>query len=371
MKTSSPAKLMPKYEQVALLVEQQIDEGRFGPGDRIYSIRQICEEFGVGDVTAKTALRRLSDRGLVRTVAGSGAFVTDPEADPPPTPAPTAKATDSRTVGFIKTGLGASATYALGIDLMQQELQRAGFSVLTAVVEEDDAAAADDAIGRLRGRGVGPLIVFPSHKRGGGCVGKRLCESWDGPCLILESRPESGDYVTADLARATEFLVYHLYDLGHRRLCLATNFERKVQGFERAVARLEGVRPSVIGESGKSDAASHSLAEQVLAQRPRPTGVIVADDHAAAVCIAHFRQAGLHVPRDISVAAYNDHPTESRAAAVPVTMAAHPVREVAQEVARWVERQVLGTADGPFRREITGPLIVRDSTGPAGSEATR
>ena len=53
------SKLLPLYAQIAGRIAEQIDSGEFRPGQRIYSIREICEQFDVADVTAKTAITHL------------------------------------------------------------------------------------------------------------------------------------------------------------------------------------------------------------------------------------------------------------------------------------------------------------------------
>ena len=172
------------------------------------------------------------------------------------------------------------------------------------------------------------------------------------------------------LFRSTLQLFNYLYDLGHRRICLATAFARKVAGFEAARKRLSD--PSlvhwILGEPGKTDADSRLLAEQILQLNPRPTAVIAADDHAAGIMVSHFLHAGLDVPGDISVVTFGDHPQYTSSSPVPMTVVRHPFLEVAQEAAQWAHRQFQKTVrPRPVRWDITGTLIVRDSSGPPAS----
>ncbi len=354
------SKLMPLYAQVARRIEEQIETGDFRPGQRIYSIREICEHFAVADVTAKKALTQLRRRGLIRTVNGSGAFVTD-EGERQPV-----VEVERRTVGFIKIGLHPAIVFSYEIDLLQQELARLDHAMVYAVAPTE--RNLDAALQQMERSQPGCLLIFPPHRADfnmSECMTQ--LKSSGLPVLLIESRQPKGDYITTDTERATVELADYLYELGHRRICLATGFGRKVAGFERALQRWRdpAVRHWILSEPGKTDTDTHVLAEQILALKPRPTAVIANDDHAGAVLVSHFLQRGLGVPDDISVVTYGDHPQYAALAPVPMTVMRHPFLELAQEAAQWAHRQMLPAGRArAVRREITGTLIIRDSSGP-------
>lgn len=67
----------PLYEQIADVIAARIADGTYPPRRRIPSEAAICDEFGVARPTARSAIRLLVDRGLVRTVRGKGSYVVD------------------------------------------------------------------------------------------------------------------------------------------------------------------------------------------------------------------------------------------------------------------------------------------------------
>ena len=63
----------PRYEQIARTLRSRITSGRVAVGDALPTEAQLCEKFGVSRYTAREALRRLRDAGLItrRRRAGS------------------------------------------------------------------------------------------------------------------------------------------------------------------------------------------------------------------------------------------------------------------------------------------------------------
>jgi GntR family transcriptional regulator len=70
----------PLYEQVADALRADIRRGRYQPGAKLPSEREISERFEVSKVTARQAIVQLRAEGLVTSRVGSGVFVA---ASPP------------------------------------------------------------------------------------------------------------------------------------------------------------------------------------------------------------------------------------------------------------------------------------------------
>ena len=65
------------YEAIAHELHVLIMSGRFTPGERLPSERQLATHFGVSRPTIREALGALEAKGLVHTRVGSGTFVND------------------------------------------------------------------------------------------------------------------------------------------------------------------------------------------------------------------------------------------------------------------------------------------------------
>jgi GntR family transcriptional regulator len=64
------------FQQLAAILRERIQAGKYPPGRKIPSIIDLVEESGLSTMTVRRAVQVLADEGLVRTVPGRGTFVT-------------------------------------------------------------------------------------------------------------------------------------------------------------------------------------------------------------------------------------------------------------------------------------------------------
>lgn len=88
--TPATHRRVPRYLQLAALLEQLITEGAFPPGCKMPSARQVAEQYGHTAACAQQALRLLKERGLTAAGPRAGTYVTrrEPAASPQPAQAP-------------------------------------------------------------------------------------------------------------------------------------------------------------------------------------------------------------------------------------------------------------------------------------------
>lgn len=66
------------YQHVAAAIEADISDGKFAPGQRVPSERDLAEQFRVSRPTVREAMLALEIRGLVEARHGSGIYVAQP-----------------------------------------------------------------------------------------------------------------------------------------------------------------------------------------------------------------------------------------------------------------------------------------------------
>lgn len=70
---------MPIYLQLMGRIQQDIISGRYGPGDKLPSVRELAVEASVNPNTMQKALSELERSGLVYSQRTSGRFITEDE----------------------------------------------------------------------------------------------------------------------------------------------------------------------------------------------------------------------------------------------------------------------------------------------------
>jgi DNA-binding GntR family transcriptional regulator len=63
------------YRAVADDIAGQIERGELKPGARLPSLDALAEHYGIARMTARRAVRELTERGLVTVVIGKGTYV--------------------------------------------------------------------------------------------------------------------------------------------------------------------------------------------------------------------------------------------------------------------------------------------------------
>lgn len=67
---------VPRYLQIAGVIRRRIEDGVWGPNEKISTLQELEAEFQVARVTVRQAVEVLQGEGLVRRIQGKGTFVS-------------------------------------------------------------------------------------------------------------------------------------------------------------------------------------------------------------------------------------------------------------------------------------------------------
>jgi LacI family transcriptional regulator len=159
----------------------------------------------------------------------------------------------------------------------------------------------------------------------------------------------------------------HLHALGHRRIAVLTPSRPSTpdRPAEQVVAeRCEalGLEATVVNTRHSMEAATEAAA-RLLARDPRPTAVFCLSDSIACGVYAAAAACGLEIPRDLSVAGYDDHPI-ARVVAPPLTSVDWGLPDVATAAAGLLAAAVEGRPrpGARARVRVSPSLVERAST---------
>src|SRR4051812_23166886 len=65
------------YLQVADALRAAIRRGEYAPGDRLHTVNELADQYGVAKMTMQRAIAELREEGLIVSWQGRGTFVRD------------------------------------------------------------------------------------------------------------------------------------------------------------------------------------------------------------------------------------------------------------------------------------------------------
>ena len=73
---------MAKYMDIADDLQRSIEDGALKPGDKLPTVVELCDLYGVSKITVKRAIEHMTERGLVTSRRGSGTYVKETDGLP-------------------------------------------------------------------------------------------------------------------------------------------------------------------------------------------------------------------------------------------------------------------------------------------------
>ncbi|WP_150307143.1 LacI family DNA-binding transcriptional regulator [Planctomonas psychrotolerans] len=172
----------------------------------------------------------------------------------------------------------------------------------------------------------------------------------------------------------------HLLGLGHTRIALISDTDEPETNFHIASDRFRGYQLAMADAGARADpalfrradftvAGGHAAARDLLAAPSRPTAIFAASDEMAIGAMLAARDAGLSVPRDLSVVGVDDH--ELAGFFGLSTVAQFPRRQGERAAERILDGLTPGRTDGGLDVRVPVQLVTRTSTAPPADAGVR
>jgi len=243
-----------------------------------------------------------------------------------------------------------------------------GFNVIFCNTDESESEQAEQLKALVQKRVDGVLLV-PACSSGEAVA---FLQDQKVPVVVLDRRVSdcSVDSVRCDSEEGAYQLVKLFLDLGHRRIGVLSGPERvstaqdRVAGYRRAIteAGLE-IDADLICYGSFTQAGGYEMTQKILTLPMRPTALFAGNNFIAVGIYQAIREAGLRVPEDIAMVAFDDLPVSITIEPF-FTVAAQPAYEMGRRATELLLKR-LGGERSETAQEIVLPVevIVRRSSG--------
>jgi LacI family transcriptional regulator len=228
------------------------------------------------------------------------------------------------------------------------------------------------AIERLLGDGVGGVILPPPLSDSNMAL-EALRHAKIPFVAVATGRPEeTGLSVRIDDLEASAAMTRYLISLGHRDIGFivgAVNQTVSAQrraGFETAL-REAGLtlHPEWVKQGSFSYHSGLVAAEQMLSAARKPTAIFASNDDMAAAAIAAAHRVRLDVPKDLTIAGFDDTPLATTIWPALTTIR-QPVAAMARKAVELLLEEIrlrrLGETLEPLQHFMNFTLVKRDSS---------
>ncbi|MCX5108126.1 LacI family transcriptional regulator [Streptomyces sp. NBC_00378] len=331
------------------------------------SIKDVAAQAGVSVATVSRVLNShpsVSPDARTRVLAAVDALGYRPNAV-----ARSLRTDQTRTLGLVISDV-LNPYFTELARFVEEEARALGYSVIIGNADERPELQ-DHHVRTLLDRRIDGLLVSPAD--GDSPLMADVARA--GTPMVFVDRWMPGvdvPVVRADGRHAIRDLVAHLYALGRRRLAIiagpaaTTTGDERVEAFREALRAHELGLPEVyIGQGDFQADSGRRVTEGFLALPEPPEIVFAADNLMALGALDAIRAAGLRVPQDIGLAAFDDIPWFVHTDP-PITAIAQPTGELG----RAAVRALVDIVEGRSPQSVTLParLVVRRSCGEPASD---
>ncbi|MDR0586980.1 MAG: LacI family transcriptional regulator [Treponema sp.] len=189
------------------------------------------------------------------------------------------------------------------------------------------------------------------------------------PFVLVNSKSEDPDvsYVCCDNYRGGALLAEHINSLEHEQVIIVSVFDHetvrdRIRGFEDHLC--SGAVPIIRYSNAKTYRDGYELAPTVAEYdsiMKKKTSLFVTNDYVAIGFIARFLEMGISIPRQVTVAGFDDIRL-SALCRVPLTTVSQSVCEMGRTAAEYLLRLIKKNSRSPLRKLIEPYLVIREST---------
>lgn len=356
---------IPRFREIERIFRKEILEAKYSVGS-FPSVAALMRRFGVSRATAVRVMDELKKQGLIRSVQGSGTFVTRKGA--------------SRKIAVLFPETSSSEYYTKIVKTISILAQKKGYALLFAEIETDDSRTqvveAERLARTICENDVAGVIFQPvAHVKTMEDVNRRILAVFkaagipvvlcDCDYLLDISERSDLDVVGVNNVVSGAKLYRHLYESGARHIHYLTIADSarshldRLRGLALEHEALTGQRWTEANVLIAHPSDRAAIRRHI--RKGRPDAFVCGNDITAAWLMRTLGEIGLKVPEDILVTGFNDV-SISWLSSPAITTVRQPT-DVLGRIA--LQRLFARIADAKLPAEeilVDAPLVVREST---------
>lgn len=244
-----------------------------------------------------------------------------------------------------------------------------GLSVIFCNTDESEAAEIT-YLNILLQRQIDGFLLVPARDSSESIA---LLQAHAVPVVVVDRRVPHGpvDSVRSNSEQGAYELIRHLLALGHTRIAVLSGSSAVSTALDRVAGYTRALREAGIDLDRQhiffdqfTQGDGYLMARAALAAIPPPTALFAANNFIAFGAIRAIREAGLRIPEDISIVAFDDLP-QSMIWEPFLTVAAQPAYQIGQRATELLLSRMAG--EGPTATQaivLPTTLIIRKSSAP-------
>jgi DNA-binding LacI/PurR family transcriptional regulator len=251
---------------------------------------------------------------------------------------------------------------------IEETAYQLGYQVLLHVYRPDIDPI--NSLRELMGRNIDGLIIANDGDVTPEVI-RKITEAGRPLVLVENYQPAPIQSVTADNFTAGRIVTEHLIELGHRRIGMLggptkySSLRDRMRGhqialIEHGLALDPALQPQPVSGNPRK---GYVQMQKLLALAEPPTAVFAVSDRAAFGAMEAIKDAGLHIPDDISIVGVDDV-RDSAYSSPPLTTYRVPKYDLGTTAVAILHRMVTHQDVPPARTVLLGSLEVRKSSGP-------
>lgn len=354
---------VPKYQQAREIVIEAIRSGRLAPGSKLPSTKDISSIVNVSLITAHRALEDLVRMGWLRREVGRGTFVRD------------------------DINLAKVQNRDLSIALIVEHHEQVNIddyyhgTLINSLRREArrDTCQVEfffhdrfEIRGGKRRADAGAICIHPSLEQQASV--ERLAQRH--PVVVLGGTfaGERVACVDCDSELGAREAIRYLTGLGHRRIMVLSGPQNLSNSRDRAQAAAAELAANGCSADPRDmlisrdtillDEGTKARIERRMSDHDRPTAIFAGGFYLALAAMQVVRKAGLAIPQDLSIIAFDD-PASAAFLDPPLTTVRQPLETMAARAYALVRDALLDGSIRPTLLKIPTELVIRRSAAPA------